>query len=151
MGLIDKNILVHESDFESEDISFVKIDLKLFKKVWNPFNRTIWDKVNTPITKAEIKKAIESGKLISPEDAKRKDNHSYTRAEHIQRIAWLVVNFDENHEPIQIDFGIPSICEFSFSDGNHRLAAAIYLKKDWILADPCGSVDLIESYKFKEV
>lgn len=149
--MIDKTILVHESDFERDGLSFsTKIDLKRFEKVWSPFKRTIWNKVNTPISKAEIKKAIESGQLISPEDAKRKANHSHTRAEHIKRIAWLVVNFNENHEPIHIDFGIPTHSFTSCEDGNHRLAAAIYLKRDWIYADTCGSVNLIESYKFKK-
>ena len=63
-----------------------------------------------------------------------------TRDIHLKRIAWLVQNFKENDIKfaINIDFWV----ELSWSDiedGNHRLAAAIYLKKPYILTNACWS------------
>jgi hypothetical protein len=56
-----------------------------------------------------------------------------TREEHIARIAWLVLNYNENY-PIDIDFGTPSMdAHFEVSDGNHRLAAAYYLNKKYTI------------------
>ena len=58
--------------------------------------------------------------------------------DHAARIAYLVLNPDNN--PIEIDVGIPSIGYYDMNlvDGNHRLAAAIYRKDKTIMVNWTG-------------
>lgn len=130
----------------------VKIDVRKLSQIVNPFREPIWIKLDKPITKKEIQQAINNNEVI-PSDAPKKYDKFWdksSREEHIQRIAWLVKNYDENN-PLLIDFGIPNFgSKFELSDGNHRLAAAIYLNKSYIWADVSGSIDEIEKYLYKE-
>lgn len=128
----------------------VKIDISKLSELINPYDSNIWVKVTKPITKEEISNAIRSNNLISPDFPKK----TYliwdesTREEHIARIAWLVTNYDEKYY-IEIDFGVPSLGgRFELSDGNHRLAAAIYLNKPYILANVSGDLDLVDEYTY---
>lgn len=127
-----------------------QINLKKLARIWNPFNQTVWIKLNTPITIEEIQTAINEKRFISPETPKKMFLiwDESTREEHIERIAWLVVNFDENF-PIQIEFGIPGICGFELSDGNHRLAAALFLKRPYINSESSGAESEIKKYLFQ--
>jgi hypothetical protein len=62
-----------------------------------------------------------------------------------QRIAWLVKHGWS--DPIDIDVAVPSLgCHVPWPvlDGNHRLAAAIFLGHKEILADVSGSLDFAE-------
>lgn len=65
--------------------------------------------------------------------------------DHAGRIAYLVLN--RASDPISIDVGIPSMGydgpEWGVSDGNHRLAAAIFRGDDTILADIDGEIEWI--------
>ena len=139
--------------FLSENQDFiVKIDLKKLSQIWNPFESKIWIKVNKPITREEISHAIEIKDFLDVGFQKKMYLiwDESTREEHIQRIAWLVENYNENY-PLDIDFGVPSLGgEFTMEDGNHRLAAAIYLNKPYILANVCGSQYEIEKFIYKE-
>lgn len=125
-----------------EDLSNIKLDLDKIKEVWNPFKNIIWVTLETPITEEEITSAIENNQLIHPDSPKKMYLNFWdesTREEHIQRIAWLVVNYNENF-PIEIDFGIPELgAYFAFIDGNHRMAAAIYRKEKYIRVSASGS------------
>ncbi len=125
-----------------------KIDLKKLTEYWNPFEQCIWMKVKKPITQKEITHAIDKKWCRSPNA--KKDKYmiwdTSLRHVHIKRIAWLVENFDLNY-PIEIDFGL-SDGDLYISDGNHRLAAAIYLKKHYIYVNASGAEDLIEEFLF---
>jgi hypothetical protein len=57
-----------------------------------------------------------------------------------------VCNFSDDY-PIEIDVGIPGFCYLYVDDGNHRIAAAIYLKKKYIQAVCGGSISEIEKYR----
>lgn len=130
----------------------IKIDVEKLSERWDPFRSFIWTKLKTPLKKSEIRRAVEKNYLISPDTPKKFyfiwDLSS--RKSHIGRVAWFVVNYDKV-QPIQIDFGIPTIgCDFTFIDGNHRYAAAIYRKEPFILAECSGAVNEINSYVFGE-
>jgi hypothetical protein len=68
---------------------------------------------------------------------------SWTALEHAQRIAWLVERGWE--DAIQIDVGVRGYLTYLphdlMTDGNHRLAAAIFRKDAAILADVSGCLD----------
>lgn len=131
-----------------------KIDLKKLEEIWSPFNATVWIKLNTPVTKEEVAQAIAENKLISPETPKKMFMDFWdesSREEHVQRIAWLVKNFSDEY-PIELDFGIPGfggMCGFDIYDGNHRLAAAIYLERPYITANCSGAESLIDKFLLK--
>ncbi len=72
-----------------------------------------------------------------------------SKEEHIQRVAWFVMNLSKDY-PIEIDFGVPEAgVGFSFNDGNHRLAAAIYMKFDYISAKWSGSESVANEFLYK--
>ena len=107
----------------------VEVELEKIVDVLNPFEEGIWCKVETPIQKEEILKAIEEERFIAPFERKMVVPDDSTRSEHIERIAWLVQNFDSLYakEPIDVDFPYEGIVYLE--DGCHRLAAAIFLDK----------------------
>lgn len=94
---------------------------------------TIWHHVDKPISTYEIKEAIQN-KDFEPIPAKyaftqeRLHGHS-AREYHIRRIAYISVNWVE--DPISITLKPP---DWPIEDGNHRLAAAIIRKEDFIQA-----------------
>lgn len=103
-----------------------KLVLKLLQEKLSPFRYTTWQVLNKPITKKEIREAIKNKQFISPKSKPVKDIDNSTREEHIQRIAWLVKNYDRDNYPIDVDFGIPETeAKFCVLDGCHRLAGAV--------------------------
>jgi len=113
------------------------VEIKLSKlEYWNPFKNHCWRGLQTPITIREINTAI-SKKILRSFPIKDGET---TRGQHIQRIAYLIVNVS-NH-PIDIDVGIPELnyCpDWIVCDGNHRLAAAFYRNDKSIFAEVSGS------------
>lgn len=105
----------------------------------DPFKTPVWD-FKHPIRREEVQEAIQAGRLTAPH--KRFDRDVVRRKTHIQRVAWLVVH--RCGAPIEIDVGVPSLqcyVDWIVTDGNHRLAAAIYRKDPFILAGISGSVE----------
>ncbi|MCK9459514.1 MAG: hypothetical protein M0R80_07740 [Proteobacteria bacterium] len=125
----------------------IKINIKKLQQEWSPFRDCIWVNVDRPITREEIANAIKKKQFITPETPKPKDSiwDVSSREQHLQRIAWFVCNFSDNY-PIEIDFGIPGYGNLRVDDGNHRFAAAIYLKKKYISAICGGAISEIERY-----
>lgn len=135
------------------DIQPTKICLSKLSELYLPFQRNIWVKCETPITREEITKAIDNNELQSPSesvDMYMEWWDTSPRETHIKRIAWLVKHFDPKYY-ISIDFGIPGLCDFTIEDGNHRLLAAYYLNLPYILCDCAGSVDIIESFTLNKI
>ena len=91
------------------------------QRLQDPYRLSTWDGNPEPITRREVKAAIESRRLIACWHG------GYTREGHIQRIAYFVV--DGWRAPVVV---FPRANPPVF-DGLHRLAAAIYRKQDWIL------------------
>jgi len=119
-----------------------QISVNKLKVHWNPFTENPWLYIGTPITRTEVRREIQKGRLnAEPGGIKRID--------HIRRVAYLVVNGWS--DPIEVDFGCPTIAPSSthleVSDGNHRLAAAIYRKDPTILTSAAGEVDFIEEFE----
>ncbi len=116
----------------------MEIDLKDLVP-WNPFKHHVWRKLTRPISKREVTNAIAKKRFL------REWRNTWSRKDHIQRIAWFVVT--PWHEPISIDVGVPELgcnVDWIVIDGNHRLAAAFYREDTHISADVSGSVDLIQ-------
>jgi hypothetical protein len=115
---------------------------------YNPFKNIIWEGLTSPITLDEVTEAIQAGRFLSTPSAS-------TREEHIQRVAYLVLNVDQT--PIDIDVGIPVLNYvplWPILDGHHRLAAAFYSKDSHIEAaiqgDLTHAVEMFELYHSEE-
>lgn len=97
----------------------------------NPFEQNPWGTQGPPLV-ANIRKAIESRRF---EDKRVKPNCSEMK--HAARIAFLV-----EHgwlDPIELDVGTSSQdIRWIVSEGNHRLAAAIYRNDAFIAAEIAG-------------
>jgi uncharacterized protein (DUF1015 family) len=107
--------------------------------------------MDNPITIKEIKESIQKKQFIAPDFIKPMNGiwDISTREQHIHRIAWFVENYKEIY-PIEIDFGIPGFCELVVEDGNHRLAAAIYLGLSYVWATTSGATSVIESFVWEK-
>jgi hypothetical protein len=125
----------------------LKIKLPKLTKVWNPFHHSIWMKIDKPVSRKEIAEAIKNQQFISPDTPKKMEDiwDASSREGHIQRIAWFVCNFSDKF-PISIDFGIRGHCNLHVDDGNHRLAAAIFLRRKTITAVCGGEIAEIDRY-----
>lgn len=91
---------------------------KLLSKV-NPLKNPPWT-ATKPISSEEILSCIINGDFTDPIQTKR--DNSLSHKDHVKRIAYLVVNKDEKPISLRIDGNGSIKC----TDGNHRLAAAIY-------------------------
>lgn len=131
----------------------IKIDLQKLSEIFHPFQSCIWVKCYKPITRYMIRVTVENKDFQSPEVPVEYDLiwDISDRRTHIKRIAWLVDNWSDKN-PIEIDFGIPElgIGFFEVGDGNHRLLAAYYLNKPYIMAHCSGSISEIEKYTYYE-
>lgn len=67
-------------------------------------------------------------------------SEDFNLIDHAARIAFLVEEGWD--DPIEIDLGIPGMCEGRLNDGFHRCAAAIYKRDRSIKAHWSGSMDL---------
>lgn len=86
---------------------------------YSAFKKSIWFK-GKPITKQEVLDCIKQNKLMHPDRVLKGNNFiPCTRQQHIERIAWLVLNVKD--DPITLNIKAPH----PIIDGNHRLAAAI--------------------------
>lgn len=132
---------------QENDANFDVLCVHKLQKICNPFGSDIWGK-NIKISYKDVRNALNENKTLSSPYSASLDTPKWTKRNHIERIAYLVLNFD--HSPIEIDVGVPSLgcCpEWIVEDGNHRLAAAIFRGDDSILATCSGEVGLIDDLK----
>ena len=109
-----------------------------------------WQHLEKPITEKEIEECLKRNKeeLVDTESLEREEpiNKKKLRLAHIKKIAYFVKNGFDN--PIDIDVGFPELnapnLGHIITDGNHRLAAAIYRKDKGIKANIHGSTDYIK-------
>ena len=99
------------------------IELDKLKQYINPLENPPWTNVS-PISKQEISDCISKKEYLDPQSSKR--DSSTTRQDHIKRIAYLVVNKDSKPISLRIMNNI------NCTDGNHRLAAAIYREDEFV-------------------
>lgn len=110
----------------------VNVPVSRLKKICNPFENSPWE---TSVSLDEVRLAIKARNFIEPWDSQNNEDHA-------GRIALLVVKGWV--DPIDIDVGCPILSywpDWIIQDGNHRTAAAIYLKKRYIKASVAGQMD----------
>jgi hypothetical protein len=107
----------------------VMIPVEKIARICNPFHSRTW---GVKVTLHQVRWAIETG-LMESEPAT--ENHA-------ARIAFFVKHGSDH--PIEIDVGVPSLgchVDWIVTDGNHRLAAAIYARRPLIKASVGGDLD----------
>lgn len=110
----------------------VNIPVSRLRKICNPFDDTPWESI---VSLSDVKSAISSGRLIEPCDLANANDHS-GRIAYFVAYGWC--------DPIEIDVGVPILNyypEWIIQDGNHRFAAAMYLRKRYISATVSGQMD----------
>jgi hypothetical protein len=131
------------------------LSVSKLQAVANPFRHDPWE--IGPLTRLAITRAVNclrrqkhfrGGKPMAGSCRAMEGGRRVRRRWHIERVAWLVVYGWE--DPIEIDVGVPFLgCfpEWIVQDGNHRLAAAIYLGRKTILASCGGQQSVIDEYR----
>ena len=110
------------------------VSVELLQQYCDPYRSNPLD--NSKLTRAEVRKALVNRTLESIPGTKK----------HAERIAFFVQRGIK--DPIELDVGVPALgyeTRWMCTDGNHRLAAAIYTKQKLILADISGQVDYIKT------
>jgi hypothetical protein len=113
----------------------VRIPVKQLREFCDPFESNPWNLES--FSRELIQIAIDNEDFVTEPVL-----YSESRERHIARVAYLVVN--PARDPIDIDVGVPSLgCHVPWfiCDGNHRFAAAIFLKKRYIFAEVSGSLE----------
>lgn len=110
-------------------------------KLTNPYDNP-WQ--GDEFTTEDVKKAIEE-KRFCAEPYLEQTCFRWPTSKHIERIAYLAVHGWT--DPLHVDVGIPSLgfmpaCPVT--DGNHRLAAAMYAKKRYVDCSISGEVRAIK-------
>jgi len=138
---INSRRLMMTSENESGPVQLPLASLQDF----SPFVHCVWHRLDKPITREEISRALEQENL-QPDPLPAfnwfRQKEGPTRQDHIRRIAFLVRQPDPT--PILVDVGCPSLgCynDWWIEDGNHRLAAAFYRKDSHISVLPGGELD----------
>lgn len=130
-----------------DDVDIVqKISIEKLTALINPFERTNWVKLTSPLTIEEVLSSVPISYDI-PQKMELIWNVE-DRMTHAGRIHWLVLNWSDDF-PIDLDFGMPEMGYPSseiIHDGHHRLMAAMILKKEFINARCSGAVSEIEKY-----
>jgi len=113
-------------------MSHVMVPVTRIAKLCNPLiSDGPWE---TAATAIDVERALKENRLASA-----------SGNDHAARIAYFVVH--PSDDPIEIDVGVPSVGYgplWPVTDGNHRLAAAIYSDRAEIAASISGDVKLIE-------
>lgn len=126
------------------------ISVPHLQQIANPFDSVVWHlDIDSPITRQEIQTAIAQGRTVSQPcnmlPALDWVDASARRRRHVERVAFLVMYgwFD----PIMIDVGLPDYFFgarppfWPITDGNHRVAAAIFRKDPFIPGNVVGSIE----------
>lgn len=145
-----------------DDDDIIRVDVDLVAAQYNPLKDVMWYCIDgVDDFEACVDAAVRADNLLHPTDASirrklpgRMEQPTVTE-QHAQRVAWIVKHWNDEptftQVPISIDFGIgapPTF--FSVNDGNHRLAAAIYLKKPFLHTTWGGSYEEMRKFLYKE-
>jgi hypothetical protein len=114
----------------------VMIPVEKIARICNPYRSRAW---GVEVTLHQVRWAIKMGFI-----AKDPVEEAYFLhvENHAARIAFFVKN--ESDDPIEIDVGVPALgchVEWIVTDGNHRLAAAIYARRAFIKASVGGDLN----------
>lgn len=111
----------------------VLLPVTRLSEICNPFLEEIW---GSCVTEDAVREALLQKHFVDTPDT------GEDTFDHAGRIAFFVEN--ESCDPIDIDVGVPVIgfyLEWIVVDGNHRFAAAIFAKRESILANVQGQLN----------
>ncbi|MBR1216515.1 hypothetical protein JQ557_00825 [Bradyrhizobium sp. U87765 SZCCT0131] len=133
-------------EFKLVGLDTMAVPVKNLRAIGDPLLTPPWgDRCGRPIAQIcidEVESAIAKGDISPVHWAK---NWSFSRGQHIARIAALVV--DPDATPIEVDLGFPGHGYFPpwpIFDGNHRFCAAIVRCDQFIVANLRGDAEHIE-------
>jgi hypothetical protein len=107
----------------------VRVCVKRLGRRCNPFGASPW---GVRLTRADVRRALKEGRLAEAPGGE----------DHAARIAYLVRKGWK--DAIEIDVGVPVLGHhvgWLVTDGNHRLAAALYMGMESIEASVAGQMD----------
>jgi hypothetical protein len=107
----------------------VKVKVKRLARRCNPFGDSPW---GVRLRRSDVSRALEVGMLEEKPGSEK----------HAERIAYLV-NFGWKYA-IEVDVGVPVLgyhVNWIVTDGNHRLAAAMFLGLEYIEVSVAGQMD----------
>lgn len=130
------------------------ISIPHLQQIADPFDNVVWHlDIDAPITRQEVQTAISQGRFIGQISTARYTvnwaDAATRRQTHAERIAYLVTY--GWHDAIMVDVGLPdyffgaSPPFWPVTDGNHRVAAAIFRKDPFISGSVVGSIE--EAYR----
>lgn len=122
------------------------VDITKLREVCDPYLSNLWG-VGF-ITQEAISTAVSEGRLNGT-PFKSLFFDGWTFQQHVERVAYLVVH--PSDAPIEVDVGIPSLgchVDWPVTDGNHRLAAAIYRGDEKIRAEVGGALSEVKKFRF---
>lgn len=105
----------------------------VLKRHCNPFEGC-WPELESPLSFADVQHALDEGRAQLHAESldtgwgEPTDEAIVQRNRHAEKVAWFVLN--EFNQPIEIDVGAPALgcyVDWIVTDGNHRLAAAIFV------------------------
>ena len=119
----------HEFAGQTGELMPVMVSVKRLGRRCYPFGMSPW---GVRLTKRDVTRAILEGRLANSPGGE----------DHAARIAYLVVNGWK--DAIEVDVGVPVlnyVPDWIVTDGNHRLAAAIYASHEYIECSVAGQMD----------
>lgn len=116
----------------------VKLSVERLKELCDPYEMA-WGCGR--IYETEVQQAIWGRRFRYEPFSLLSESEKSDKLYHVKRIAYFVEH--GWNDPISIDVGVPGLSEpeWLIEDGNHRLAAAIYLRDKEILAEVSGSLE----------
>lgn len=131
----------HRPTRDCETKRFLLARMARLLEACDPFAAPPWAEVAT-LSVADVRQAMRSG-LLQPQSYSTGERvKTWTKADHIARIAYLAMTGWS--APIEVDVGVPSMncwVDWPVIDGNHRLAAAMVRGDEFIRASVAGSCD----------
>ena len=125
-------------------LEVLKVSVPKLREMADPFICDVWS-CGSVLTKEDVANSIHSRRYkVAPYPGQGQGLEPWSLQDHADRVAYLVV-FGWC-EPIQVDVGVPYLGvmpQWPVSDGNHRLAAAIFAGLQTIDAEVSGDCELI--------
>jgi len=121
---------------ETDVHNYLQIPVERLREVCDPYAQELW--CFRRVTLAMVQACVTSGILRPTPTSSR------VARDHAKRIAWFAVHGWTDH--ISIDVGVPSLGFqpwWIVTDGNHRLAAAIFRGDEFIKAEVDGDCNLM--------
>lgn len=121
----------------------IHVPVSKLKELCDPYLYHPW---GVKVPKSKVQKAVNCGNLLEiPVSNLRANGRKPTANDHAARIAYFIVNGFE--DPISLDVGIPSMgypMDWILTDGNHRLAAAIFSNLATVPVEFSGEVEFFK-------